>query len=145
VDLHLRHVWKSHGVPQIHNTDQGPMFTADYTRRFFKALGINQRFSMAYHPQTQGQVESNNKWLETYLRTFCNHRQNDWADLLHTAEFAYNNHFHPSIGMSPFTANYGYDMSLTGAPQPQGSDTPLRLALLRRLQACCTEWINKAQ
>jgi hypothetical protein len=145
VELHLRHVWKSHGVPQVHNTDRGPMFTADYTKHFFKALGINQRFSTAYHPQTQGQVESNNRWLETYLRTFCNHQQNDWADLLHLVEFAYNNHFHLSIGMSPFMANYGYDMSLMGAPQPQGSDTPLHLALLRRLQAHCTEWINKAQ
>ena len=145
VQLHLRHVWKAHGVPRIHNTDRGSTFTADYTRRFFKALGIDQRFSSAYHPQTQGQVENNNKWLETYLRTFCNHRQNDWSDLLHTAEFVYNNHFHPSIGMSPFTANYGYDLSLTGAPQPRGADTPLRLALLRHLQARCKEWIEKAQ
>ena len=145
VQLHLRHVWKAHGVPRIHNTDRGSTFTADYTQHFFKALGIDQRFSTVYHPQTQGQVESNNKWLETYLRTFCNHRQNDWADLLHTAEFAYNNHLHPSTGMSPFVANYGYDMSLTGAPQPQGADTPLRLALLRRLQARCKEWIEKAQ
>ena len=47
--------------------------------------------------------------------------------------------------MSPFTTNYGYDMSLTGAPQPRGADTPLRLALLRRLQARCKEWIEKAQ
>jgi transposase InsO family protein len=125
VELHLKHVWRAHGVPQIHNTDCGPLFTVDYTRRFFKALGIDQRHSTAYHPQTQGQVESNNKWLETYLHTFCNHCQNDWADLLHTAEFVYNNHFHPSIGVSPFAANYGYDMSLTGAPQPQGADTPL--------------------
>ena len=47
--------------------------------------------------------------------------------------------------MSPFTANYGYDLSLTGAPQPRGADTPLRLTLLRRLQVCCKEWIEKAQ
>ena len=67
VQLHLQHVWKAHGVPRVHNTDRGSTFMADYTRRFFKALGIDQRFSTAYHPQTQGQVENNNKWLETYL------------------------------------------------------------------------------
>jgi len=72
VQLHLKHVWKHHGVPKIHNTDQGSTFTADYTRRFFKALNIDQQFSTAYHPQTQGQVENNNKWVETYTRMFCN-------------------------------------------------------------------------
>jgi transposase InsO family protein len=86
------------------------------------ASGINQRHSTTYYPQTQGQVES--KWLETYLWTFCNHWQSDWADLLHM-EFAHNNHFHPSIGMSPVMANYEYDMSLTGTPHPWWVNTPL--------------------
>jgi transposase InsO family protein len=114
VNLHLRHVWKIHGVPKIHNTDRGTTFMAEYTRRFFKGLGIDQRFSTAYHPQMQGQVENNNKWVETYIRMFCNHQQNNWHELLHTAEFAYNNHHHSSIGMSPFRANNGYNMTLTG-------------------------------
>ena len=65
--LHLRHVWKHHGIPQIHNTDRGTLFMAEYTKRFFKALGIDQRFSTPYHPQTQGQVENNNKWIEMYI------------------------------------------------------------------------------
>jgi hypothetical protein len=91
------------------------MFTADYTQHFFKALHIDQCFSTAYHAQMQGQVENNNKWIETYICMFCNHQQNNWSDLLHMAEFAYNNHMHPSIGMSPFKANTGYDMTPTGS------------------------------
>jgi hypothetical protein len=145
VQLHLRHVWKHHGVPRVHNTDRGTTFTADYTQRFFKALNIDQRFLTAYHPQTQGQVENNNKWVETYICMFCNHQQNDWADLLHTAEFAYNNHHHPLIGMSPFRANTGYDMTLTGEGPTQGRDTPLRLALLTRLHTQCKLWLEQAQ
>jgi len=31
VQLHLRHVWKHHRVPRVHNTDRGSLFTADYT------------------------------------------------------------------------------------------------------------------
>ena len=131
--LHLRHIWKHHGIPRIHNTDRGTLFTAKYTKRFFKALGIDQRFSTPYHPQTQGQVENNNKWIETYIRMFCNHQQNNWSELLHTAEFAYNNHHHPSISMSPFRANVGYDMTLTGEGPTQGHNTPLRLALITKL------------
>ena len=40
--------------------------------------------------------------METYLQMFCLHRQDDWADLLLTAEFAYNNHHHPLIDTTPF-------------------------------------------
>ena len=143
--LHLNHVWKLHGVPRVHNTDRGPLFTAEYTRRFFKGLGIDQRFSTPYHPQTQGQVENLNKWMETYIRMFCNKQQNNWADLLPTAEFAYNNHLHPSIGMTPFRANYGYDLTLTGEGTTRGADIPLRLNILTRLHQRCKEWILSAQ
>ena len=90
-------------------------------------------------------MENNNKWVETYIRMFCNHEQNNWATLLHTAEFAYNNHHHPSIGMSPFRANAGYDMSLMGTGPSRGHDTPLRLALLCRLHERCKLWLDKAQ
>jgi hypothetical protein len=86
-----------------------------------KVLGVDQRFSTAYHPESQGQVESNNKWLETYLRIFSAYRQDDWADFLHTAEFAYNNHHHPSIEMTPFYANYGYHPVYTNRASPDQS------------------------
>jgi hypothetical protein len=29
--LHLTNVWRLHGVPRIHNTDKGPLFTTEYT------------------------------------------------------------------------------------------------------------------
>ena len=62
---------------------------------------------------------------------FCNHQQNNWSELLHLAEFTYNNHHHLSIGMSPFKANMGYDMDLTGSGLTQGTDIPLRLTHLK--------------
>ena len=39
---------------------------------------------------------------------FTTRRQDDWADLLPLAEFAYNNSTHSSTGFSPFYATYGY-------------------------------------
>ena len=83
VQLHVAHVWKLHGLPLIHHTDRGPTFTSNFTKNMFKSLGIDQRFSTAYHPQTQGQVENLNNYLETFLRMFVNHRQNDWVKFLH--------------------------------------------------------------
>jgi transposase InsO family protein len=79
INLHLKHVWKLHRLPLIYSTDQHGTFMSKYTRKMLKALGIEQRFSTAYHPQTQGQVENLNGWLETYLQMFCDHqKQNGW-------------------------------------------------------------------
>jgi hypothetical protein len=103
---------------------------------FVTNLGINQRFSTAYHPESQGQVESNNKWLETYLQMFSAYCQDDWADFLHMAEFAYNNHHHPSIGMTPFYANYGYHPVYTNHALPdQALELPLHLQHVHKVQA----------
>jgi transposase InsO family protein len=84
---HPTHMEATHGIPLVHGTDRGSTFTAAFTKSLYKGLGIEPRFSTAYHPQTQGQVENNNKWMETYLRMFCSHRQDDWVDLLLMAEF----------------------------------------------------------
>ena len=42
--------------------------------------------------------------------------QDDWVKLLPTAEFAYNNNLHTSTGVSPFKANYGFNVNFTDVP-----------------------------
>ena len=44
--------------------------------RMTRNFGIEPRFSTAHHPQRQGQIEINNKWMETYLRMWKN-----WASV----------------------------------------------------------------
>ena len=146
VELHVQHVWPLHGLPLHHNTNWGSQFTGPYIQNLYKDLGINQRFSTAYHPESQGQVESNNKWLETYLRIFLAYWQDDWSDYLHTAEFTYNNHHHPSISMTPFYANYGYHPVYTDWASPdQVCTLPDQLHQIHEVQACCQLAIEKAQ
>jgi transposase InsO family protein len=124
--LHAKYVWAHKGMPQIHSTDRGPQFKAEYTKELYRRLGIEQRLSTAYHPQSQGQVENLNGWLETYLRMFIGHRQDDWVDHLHTAQFAWNNHYHASIGTTPFYASR--------VRHPQTTDVPPRTEDLRTRQ-----------
>jgi hypothetical protein len=145
-ELHIRHVWLLHGLPLQHNSDRGPQFMAPYTHNLHWALGVDQQLSTAYHPESQGQVESNNKWLETYLCIFSAYQQDDWADFLHTAEFAYNNHHHPSISMTPFYANYGYHLVYTDRAGPdQMLEAPMRIQHIHEVQAHCQLAIEKAQ
>ena len=65
--------------------------------------------STSYHPQTDGQTERVNQWLEGYLRNYVTGQQRAWATWLHLGEFNYNTTFHLSIRMTPFMALYGYE------------------------------------
>ena len=145
-ELHIKYIWPLHGLPLVHNTDHGMQFIAPYMQNLYKSLSINQRLSTAYHPESQGQVKSNNKWLETYLHMFSAYQQDDWADYLHTAEFAYNNHFHPLIDATPFYANYGYHPIYTDRASPeQVTDLPMHLKNIYKTQAHCQLALDKAQ
>jgi hypothetical protein len=62
--------------------------------------------STAYHPQSDGQSEIMNRFLNDYLRNFCV-EHSDWLQHLKVAEFAYNNSTHGSTQYSPFFLNYG--------------------------------------
>jgi len=114
--LLLENVWKLHGLPLETVSDRGTNFESKLMRTIYQQLGISPKFSTAYRPQTDGQTERTNATVETYLRMFTSHRQDDWAKFLPLAEFAYNNSHHSSIDMSPFYANYGYNPTFTNVP-----------------------------
>jgi len=83
-------------------------------------LGIETKLSIAYHLETDGQTERTNQELEQYLRIYVNHRQNNWAEWLATAEFAFNNKVHTVTKSSLFQVNYrreprmGFDIRKKG-------------------------------
>src|SRR5258708_18018226 len=114
--IHEKHVWSQEGLPNIDSTERGQQFREEFTRELYKSVGIEQQLSTAYHPQTQGQVESLNGWLETYLRMFIDHRQDDWINHLHKAQFAWNNHYHSTIGTTPFFASKVRHLTFTDIP-----------------------------
>ena len=88
-------------------SDRGLQFAAEIMRELNKMLGIETKLSTAYYPEIDGQTERTNQELEQYLRMYVNHRQNNWAEWLATAEFAFNNKVHTVTKMSLFQVNYG--------------------------------------
>ena len=113
-------VWKLHGLPESVILDKGPQFATGMTKELNKMLGIETKLSTAYHPETDRQMERTNQELEQYLRMYVNHRQNNWAKWLVTAEFAFNNKVHTATKMSLFQVNYerklrmGFDIRKKG-------------------------------
>jgi len=74
------HVWKLHGLPESIISDRGVQFVVKMMKKLNNLLGIQMKLSMAYHPQTDGQMERINQELEQYLRVFIDYRQEQWPD-----------------------------------------------------------------
>jgi hypothetical protein len=106
-ELFVREYVRLHGFPEQIISDRGTLFTSQFWKDVCRITGVENSFSTAFHPQTDGQTERSNSTLEQYLRSYVNFQQYDWVELLPMAEFAYNNSKHSAIGMSPFMASEG--------------------------------------
>lgn len=106
--LFCRDVWKLHGLPCTIVSDRGATFVSEFWKAVQHRLGVKQALSTAYHPQSDGQTENANQFLEQYLRKYISFTQEDWELWLCLAEFAANNAMNESTKMSPFFANYGF-------------------------------------
>jgi hypothetical protein len=105
-------------------------------------MGMQLKFSTAFHPQTDGQSERTIQTLEDMLRTCVLDFASDWNSCLPLIEFAYNNSYHSSIRMAPYEALYGRpcrspscwnevgEKSLLGPQQVQ--DCAEKVALIRK-------------
>jgi len=61
-------------------SDRGVQFVAGIMKKLNNLLGIQTKLSIAYHPQTNRQMERINQELEQYLRVFINYKQKQWLD-----------------------------------------------------------------
>jgi len=115
--LFLLHVFSKHGVPAHVTSDRGTEFVSHFFRSLGKALDMHLHFTSGYHPEGDGQTERSNQTLKQYLHIYCNYQQDNWADLLPLAEFAYNNAPSATTGVSPFFANKGYHPNISVYPE----------------------------
>ena len=144
--LYLRHVYNRFGLPKKIISDRDTRFTSKFAKDLCRTLGIQQNISTAFHPQTDGQSERTNQWLEQYLRSFCKETQNDWAIWLPQAEFAHNQWPSDTTKKTPFELIMGYNPSMHW--KKGDASTPAveeRLNQLQQVRQEATEQIHKAQ
>jgi hypothetical protein len=113
-------IWKLHGLPESIISDRGPQFVAGITKELNTMLGIEGKLSTAYHPQTDGQTERTNQEIEQFLRSFVDHRQENWPEWLAVAEFTYNNKIQSATNASPFFVNTGRHPRMGVEPRKAG-------------------------
>jgi len=115
--LFLPHVFSKHDVPACVTSDCSTVFVSHFFQSLSKALDMRLHFTSGYHPEGDGQTECSNQTLEQYLQIYCNYQQDNWADLLPLAEFAYNNTPSTTIRVLPFFANKGYHPNISVYPE----------------------------
>src|SRR5258707_10523309 len=108
-------------------------------------MGISN-ISTAYHPRTDGQSERSNQWLEQYLRSYVNERQDNWAHYLPLAEFTHNNWHSETTRESPFYLLMGYNPRADWADRPSPiPQVTLRLQQFREARKRAQELMINAQ
>ena len=107
-ELYYHHIWRIYGTPETATSDRGPQFVSAFMDELCKLTGVKQKLSTAYHPQTDGNTEVLNQYIDQRLRPFVNYFQDNWSDLLPAMDFAQATLTHTSTGFSPFELEFGY-------------------------------------
>jgi transposase InsO family protein len=107
--LFIQHVYRYYGPPDSIVSDRGPQFVSVFWNAFCQILGTKLKLSTANHPQTDGQTEIVNQYLDQRLRPFVNYYQDNWSELLPMIDYAQLTLPHSSLGMmSPYELMNGY-------------------------------------
>ena len=109
-ELLHREVELRFGPPDGIVSDRDTRITSQFWKSICHHSIIKRRMSTAFHPQTDGQTEILNRIVENYLRAFTNLEQMNWASLLPTAAFVYNNSFNHMLKTTPFRVMYRYNL-----------------------------------
>ena len=89
-ELYVKEIVRLHGTPVSIVSDRDPWFTSRFWPSLQRALGTMLHFSMAFHPQTDGQSERTIQTLEDMLGACVLEFKGSWDRHLQLMEFAYN-------------------------------------------------------
>ena len=106
--LYIQYPYQIYGPPDTIVSDRRPQFISAFWDEFTCILGIKLKLSTAYHPQTDGQTEIVNQYLDQKLRPFINYFQDNWAELLPMMDYAQATLPHDSTGFAPIQLEMGY-------------------------------------
>ena len=149
--LFFQQVVRYHGLPATIVSDRDTRFTSLFWRALWQQLGTQLAMSTAFHPQTDGQTERQNRTLEEMLRAYVSYRQDNWDERLTAAEIAYNNSMQASTQQTPYYLNAGQHprLALDAAIKPEAQSNNAaaadRIASLHANLQAAQEALTRAQ
>nr|GEY43342.1 reverse transcriptase domain-containing protein [Tanacetum cinerariifolium] len=103
----LKSLFARFGSPRAIISDRGTHFCNDQFAKVMLKYGVTHRFSIAYHPQTSGQVEVSNHDLKRILERTIGENRASWSDKLDDSLWAFRTTYKTPIGCTPYKLVYG--------------------------------------
>ncbi|GKA26826.1 putative nucleotidyltransferase, ribonuclease H [Tanacetum coccineum] len=98
----LKRLFARFGIPKALISDRGTHFCNHQMEKAMKRYGVVHRFSTAYHPQTNGQVENTNQAIKHILEKTIGNNRKEWSYKLDDALWAFRTAFKTPLGTTPF-------------------------------------------
>nr|GEU72754.1 reverse transcriptase domain-containing protein [Tanacetum cinerariifolium] len=87
-------------------SDRGTYFCNDKFAKVMSKYGVTHRLSIAYHPQTSGQVEVSNRGLKRIIERTLGENHASWSKKLDDALWAFRTSYKTPIGCTPYKLIY---------------------------------------
>nr|GEW41117.1 reverse transcriptase domain-containing protein [Tanacetum cinerariifolium] len=102
----LKSLFARFGAPQAIISDRGTHFCNDQFAKVMLKCEVTHRLSIAYHPQTSGQVKVSNRGLKRILERTIGENCAFWSNKLYDALWAFRTAYKTPIGCTPYKLMY---------------------------------------
>ncbi|GKA67959.1 reverse transcriptase domain-containing protein [Tanacetum coccineum] len=103
----LKRLFERLGIPKALISDRRTHFCNYQIEKAMKRYGVVHRFSTAYYPQTNVQVENINSALKCILEKTIGNNKKDWSYKLDDALWVFRTTFKTPLETTPFRIIYG--------------------------------------
>jgi len=137
-EVFVREIVCRYGVPLEVHTDQGRNFDARLVKELCQLLGIQKTRTTPLHPQSNGQVERQNKTILEYLSKYISDNQKDWDRWVSLYLLAYRSSIHATTAVTPAEMMTGNDLrlplDLMRGPPPTADEPTSTGTYIRKLK-----------
>ena len=102
----LHEIIGRHGCMRIQINDQGKEFVNEVSENLREMTGTELRITSAYHPQSNGLCERQNRTIKDSLVKVLEEKPNEWPNIIDGIIFAHRVSMHYSTKYSPFFLMY---------------------------------------
>ena len=100
-------IFSRFGTPRAVISDEGSHLCNKLFASLLAKYGVKHWVTLAYHPQSNGQVEVSNREIKKILEKTVSMTRKDWANKIDDSLWAYRTTFKTPLGMSPYRIVYG--------------------------------------